>query len=182
MGVMRFYPTLLLLLSTLLFGCGSTGSPSDQIKCTSGTPPLLPSDITEGVVIQCDGPSSEISELGPLCGHHGQAWWRSRDADMAVALGPDEGPYLVVLGFVPEKSSGDQAPFIKYDVRLVEGPREGDADDEIDAWSDGTSLAGEMITLHALNMACNSGTFVAGGTLRHGNVTIQFGFSAALPC
>jgi hypothetical protein len=179
---MRFYLTFPLLLSAALLGCGSTASPSDQIKCTSGIPPLLPSGAEGGVVIQCDGPSSEVGKLGPLCGYHGSADWRGRDADMAVALGPSEGPYLVVLGFVPDTARGDMAAAIKYDVRLVEGPREGDADDEIDAWSDGTSLAGEMVTQHAIERACDVGTFVAGGSLRHGNVTIKFGFSAGQPC
>jgi len=117
--------TLRVILVPLLFGaallaCGP--APSESITSKIGTPPLLPT--SDGTAItQCEGPSAETSELGKLCGFQEEIFWEGDVADMSVALGPEEGPFLVVLGFVPNRETAqDQSRSIQYDVRLVETP------------------------------------------------------------
>jgi hypothetical protein len=178
---MRRLQLSLLLLGATLLACSSP-SPSENITNRAGTPPILPGPM-EDAIVQCDGPAAEISKLGKLCGYHGWTSWSGDVADMSLAIGPDEGPYLVILGFfVDPNSLGDHAATMKYDVRLVEGPREGDAQEVLEAWSDGISLPGDMITQRAVNAGCDTGTFIAGGALHHGGVTIRVGWNAGSPC
>ena len=165
-----------LLLGPALLACASPAA-SETITSKPGAPPLLPAD-EDTAIIQCEGPSAETAKLGKLCGFQGATYWQGDVADMSTAVGPEEGPFLVVLGFVPNRESvKDQAGGIKYDVRLVETPPV-----ETSRWSDGTSLSGEMVTQTAQRNGCVVGTFVAGGTLHHGGVTITFGFRASAPC
>lgn len=170
-------PRLLLplLLGAALVGCGP--APSESIQNQHAAPPLLPAG-GAAAIIQCDGPAAETSKLGKLCGFQGETSWQSDVADMSLALGPAEGPYLVVLGFVPDReSTQDQAVGVRYDVRLIEtGPL------DIGRWSEGTSLSGDMFTQQARLTGCTTDSFIAGGALRHGNVTISFGFRAGSPC
>jgi len=170
-----------LLLLAALPACGPTAS--EAITLRTGAPLLLP-DEPDRVVIECEGSvTAEVEALGALCGFEGQAAWGSEVADMSLALGPEAGPYLIVLGFVPDRDFRfDQAGRVEYDVRLVDAPREGSTSDQLEQWSSGVSLAGEMTTQKAVTLACDSDTFIAGGKLRYGGVTITFGFRAGSPC
>ncbi len=174
----RLLPFLFL---AALPACGPEAS--EAITLRTGAPLLLPEE-PDRVVIQCEGSlTAEVEALGALCGFEGQAFWSGEVADMSLALGPEAGPYLVVLGFVPDgDSSFDQSVSIEYDVRLVDAPLEGSVSERLERWSSGESLAGEMTTKRAVRLGCDSDTFIAGGKLQYGGVTITFGFRAGSPC
>ncbi len=171
---------ILLTLAALAFGCASP-EPNLGITLRTGAPPVTPPD-GQGVAIECLGPAEG---LAGLCGYvsSNDAWWRGDSgAEFGVALGPDEGPYLVVLGFTPDRTTADRSREIEYAAYLVDAPRSGSSPEQIARWAEGAPLDGLMITQTARNEGCSGATWVAGGELTDGAVTIRFGFSASSPC
>jgi len=167
-------------LLALAGGCSSPIA-NPNITTSVGVPPVS-APIGQGVAIECEG---ETGSLGLLCGYvsTNDAWWRADSgAEYGVALGPDGGPYLVVLGFVPELSASDQADEISYSVYLVNAPRTGSMPEQIARWVEGVSLDGEVMTERARGAGCSGETWIAGGTLESGGTTIRFAMRASSPC
>lgn len=179
-GMHKTLPLLAILLLTTAVGCASP-EPNLGITLRTGAPPVAPPD-GQGVAVECVG---DASGLGGLCGYTStdDAWWRGDSgAEFGVALGPEAGPYLVVLGFTPERTTEDQSREIEYAAYLVDAPRTGSMPEQIARWAEGVPLDGVMTTQTARGEACNGATWIAGGELSDGTVTIRFGMSASSPC
>lgn len=175
---------VLLVVSWAVLGCGPGDRPRvpDAASGMITTAAAIPT--TTGVVT-CSGPADQIAALGSLCSG-ASAFHRIGVPTSGAMLvrGSGAGAYLVIVGYPPAgtpESGPFDASMLTYSAfMVVNGPTSGVVS-EIEAWRQGTSLAGSLVSTSFSLAACST-SWVGGGTLTFGGVTLTLSWSSAIPC
>lgn len=178
---------LIMGLLPLMAGCAddeANAPPANpHITNQAGDPdaPTLP------YVVSCDGPEEELKMLGGICGTKTEVIpWTPTDAPTGrgMAIGPADGPYLMVFGRVEhEVAPGDDAfAELAYSAYFVNRGRAENSVATLELWSKGEPVtSGALITYQARVGAC-SPNWMGEGTLLWRTTTISLAWWSALPC
>jgi hypothetical protein len=177
-----------MILASLAGACGGGGpiaapsGPSADIARNDTLAPLMSGN---RAIVTCEGPAERIAELGDLCHFSGDpSWYPGSPMSVGIALG--DATRIVIFAFAPpgsDRNASWPTDQLLYSAHLVFGTlNESGWVDEIESWSQGEALPGELGTTRFVNQACGADDWIGGGTLSWQGVTIRLAWSAGLPC
>lgn len=178
---------LLNALVSLMAGCGAGEASAPPVNPRISNQAADPDVPTLPYEVSCDGPEDELRVLGGICGTKTEVIdWTPTDAPtgMGMAIGPADGPYLMVFGRVErEVEPGDDVSAeLGYSAYFVKRGPAGNSVATLEQWSKGEPItSGSLITYRARVGACSPG-WMGEGTLLWRTTTFSLAWWSGLPC